>query len=157
MATTVNDVSAITADSQRELTGVEVHGFLRPLHGEILRARVFLDSSSDLIIDSPLVANALSNGTQRIFLVGIEYALDVAHTLAFYSKVGSGADKLIAGKFKVSAFNGMLEKINQDIIGTTDPGGVLVLNVSTASGANPFEGVIFYQIADKFNIPTVRN
>lgn len=155
MASSVNDIAAITADTQRELTGIEVHGFLRPMHGEVMRARVVIDNSSNFTIDSPLVDNPLSTGGQRVFVLGMLYAMDIIHTLNVLSQVGAATPKSIAGKYKLSAYNGTDQLITFPV--ATDQGGKLVLNVDTASGANPFEGVVYYMIADKVNLPTTRH
>lgn len=153
MASTVNGQASITLDSQRELSGIEQHGYLRPLHGELIRARVFIDSNTAFVVDDPTVANQFSSSGQRIFLVGVQYAMDIAHTLRFESQVGSNSAITIGGPYKLAAENGISERATEGVICSTDQSGKLLISVDTATALNPFEGVLLYQIANKVIVP----
>jgi len=147
MANTVNGVTAITANSQRERTGVTAQRFLRPHLDETLRGRVVIDTvDTDFVVDDPTVDNTYNPTGQRIFIVGLEYTVASDGTLIIKTKVGSSS-AIQLSKFALAAKGGILIPIDgRQVMSPTDQGGKLVFNSSLA-----VEILVHYVIADKFD------
>lgn len=146
---TVNGQAALTA-ATREKTGIRIPTALRLYEGEVLRARVSLDTTAAFTVDDPTVGNIQSVG-QRIMIVGIEAVNDVATNLVLLSKVGVAA-AIQLGKFELAISQTLNSPIGRGIFSPTDQSGALQVSASGATGGNPVEVLFHYVICDSLDI-----
>lgn len=160
MANTVNGQTAIYVSSvlYRELSGIDAIGFAgvggQPsgVTGQVLRARVSLDTAADFTVDDPTVQPAGSCSTnnttgsdQRIYVVGLRIIAGAATTLTFKSKVGAAA-AITLNTEPYATNSGIVSPINTlTPLFSTDLGGALILNSSVVSPT--LTALVYYVIA----------
>lgn len=146
MPNSVNGLAAITANTERELTGVDPgQRYQRVVNGQVHRARLILDTAADFNIDSPIVGvSGYPAAGMRIFPVGIEMAAAAACVITFKSKVGAAA-AINLGSFDLAAKTPLFLPIDVERpFSVTDPSGVLIVNASSLVNVT-----LYYIIADK--------
>lgn len=145
---TVNGVAALTA-ATREGVGVDITNGL--MDSEVFRARVLLDAATTFTIDDPNVGSISGATNNRVFIVGLEFCADFNSTVVFYSKLGSNTARQLA-KYKLAANSGIILPISNQFLSPTDPGAVLQVSASGASGGDPMEMLVHYVFADTIRL-----
>lgn len=155
MANTVNGGTSISADTDRIRTGVELTNALRAISpGELLEARVVLDTTGAFTIDDPTVDHPDGYSGQRIFVQGIRHVSGTANNVTLYSKVGSASAVIIAGPFELGADSGILIPASSaHNICRTERNGALQIAATGVSGADTVEIHIDYIIASSLVLP----
>lgn len=147
MVNTVNGVADLT-DATRERSGIEApRMFDRPYLGQILRARIILDTAGDFIVDNPadLVLPMDGPATARIYVVGLLGDGDVAKELTFKSNDGTNNRTLWTPSFAINSFP--VFDIGEFVYFSTDPGGRLTVASSVTSPS--CELLLHYVIAPR--------
>ena len=157
MANSVNGVTTLTngvatsSDNAREITNIDAWCYGNPYKGQVLQARLALDTAETIIIDDPRInrtneQQSATSSLQRIYVVGVTFAVTAAMKITIQSKVGTASAKTLAA-YDFAAKGGIDQPIMiQNPKWVTDQGGKLQVVIASVSATEYIE--IYYVMAD---------